>query len=336
MSAADAIDAPAGGASPLTGHEEAARQFAESFASGRMHHAWLIAGIEGIGKSLFALHAAAHVLAGGRHDFGVFAVNDRAARLVQAESHPDLLIIRRAADEKTGALRNVIVVDDALKLASFLHKTSTHGGWRVAIVDEAHALNRNAQNAILKILEEPPARALILMTATTPGALLPTIRSRSRLLPLGPLDDAAMRAIVARVAPQIPGGDMERLLSLAGGSAGFALKIARTEGLELYGELTALLDAPGAPAIDRLHKLADRLAPKGENESFDVVAALLIETLRRGAADYAEGGGSRDQLDRRMRLWEETRATFAAAANGNLDRKLALVKAAGEIWRGRG
>ena len=172
------------------------RQMAEAFASGRMHHAWLIAGIEGIGKTTLAYHIAQHVLSGGENKIGKLDMNHRVAKLVMAEAHPDMLVIRRAADEKTGELRNVIVVDDALRIASFLHKTATHGGWRVVIIDEAHTLNRHGQNAILKILEEPPARVLI--TVTTPGALLPTIRSRCRVLPLAPLDTKHMKTILTR------------------------------------------------------------------------------------------------------------------------------------------
>jgi len=180
-------------ASSLIGHDEALRQAAEAFASGRMHHAWLIAGIEGIGKMTLATHIAHHVLSNGAGKPGVVNAQDRIAKLMASEAHPDMLVIRRATDDKTGEMRKVIVVEDALKLGAFLRMTATHGGWRVVIVDEAHALNRNAQNAILKILEEPPSQALILMTATTPGALLPTIRSRCRIVQLAPLDEAHMK-----------------------------------------------------------------------------------------------------------------------------------------------
>src|ERR1700733_8775822 len=126
----------------LMGHDEALEQAAEAFASGRMHHAWLIAGIEGIGKMTLAMHIAHHVLSNGAGKIGVINPQDRVAKLIAAEAHPDMLIVRRAADDKTGELRKVIVVDDALKVGAFLRKTATHGGWRVVIVDEAHALNR--------------------------------------------------------------------------------------------------------------------------------------------------------------------------------------------------
>ena len=129
------------------------------FDSGRMHHAWLIAGIEGIGKATLALANRAHVFRAGK-THGPPRSHHRIEKTHRGRSASRYADVRRAADEKTGELRKVIVVDDALKVGAFLRRTATHGGWRVVIVDEAHALNRHAQNAILKILEEPPARAL--------------------------------------------------------------------------------------------------------------------------------------------------------------------------------
>jgi DNA polymerase-3 subunit delta' len=315
----------------LIGHDEAMRQVAEAFASSRMHHAWLLTGIEGIGKTTLAYHIAQHVLSSGQNALGKIDMNHRVAKLIAAEAHPDMLVVRRATDDKTGELRNVIVVDDALKIASFLHKTSTHGGWRVVIIDEAHALNRHGQNAILKILEEPPARVLILITATTPGALLPTIRSRCRVLQLAPLDDAHMKTILARSGPELASSDIDRLIRLSGGSIGFALKILRTETLPLYEELLSLLR--DLPKLDttRLHKLADQISRKADAESFDVIRALLIDHLREIAREQASSGSDGRVINLRIQLWDKVRATFAMADTGNLDRKLAFINAVGEI-----
>jgi len=320
----------------LIGHDEALRQVTEAFAGQRMHHAWLITGIEGIGKATLAWHIAHHVLSNGANPLGNINEKNPTAKLILAGAHPDMLVVRRAANDK-GDLRDVIVVDDALKLASFLHKTATHGGWRVAIIDEAHALNRHGQNAILKILEEPPEQALILMTATSPGALLPTIRSRCRLLNLEPLDDAATRAILGRFAPEVAGDDLQRLIKLAGGSAGFALKVIRTGALPLYEELLDVLGAMPKLDIARLHKLADKIGRKADAESFDVVTTLLTDVLRHGARTQAIGQGGDAAplppmpLDRALRLWDKTRATFAMADGANLDKKLAFVNAVTEI-----
>jgi DNA polymerase-3 subunit delta' len=322
----------------LTGHEAAIRQVAEAFAGGRMHHAWLIAGIEGIGKATLAWHIAYHVLSRGENPIGNLNLKHPSARLIAAGAHPDMLVVRRALNDK-GELRDSIVVEDALKIAAFLHKTATHNGWRVVVIDEAHALNRHGQNAILKILEEPPARALILMTATSPGALLPTIRSRCRLLPLEPLNDAAMATILARFAPEIAGDELARLIALSSGSAGFALKVIRTETLPLYAELLTLLGEMPKLDIARLHKLADQIGRKADAESFDVVTSLLADLLRGAVRAKALGAGKMQMplsalpLDRTLQLWDKTRATFALADQANLDRKLAFVNAVTEIRR---
>lgn len=314
----------------LIGHDEAIRQIGEAFASGRMHHAWLIAGIEGIGKATLAYHIANFVLSGGQNPPGKLDLNHPAGKLIRAEAHPDMLVVRRTPNEK-GEMRNVIVVEDALKIAAFLHKTATHSGWRVVIVDEAHVLNRFGQNAILKILEEPPARTLIVITTTAPGALLPTIRSRCRLLPLAPLDDAHMKTILARMQPDLPEEDVKRLIALAGGSIGFALKIVRTETLPLYEELLGLLGAMPELDIARLHKLADQIGRKADAESFEVITALLVDHLRQLVRSQALAG--QKELDRPLQLWDKTRATFALADSANLDHKLAFINAISDIRR---
>lgn len=314
----------------LVGHDDAMRQIAEAFASGRMHHAWMIAGIEGIGKMTLAYHIAQHVLSAGQNTLGKLDMNHRVAKLIAAEAHPDMLVVRRATDEKTGELRNVIVVDDALKIANFLHKTSTHGGWRVVILDEAHTLNRHGQNAILKILEEPPARVLILITVTSPGALLPTIRSRCRVLQLAPLDASHMHDILRRSVPDISADDTMKLIGLSQGSIGFALKILHTETLPLFEELMLLmnqskLDTP------RLHKLADQISRKADTDSFEVIRTLLIEHLRQSARELALAGENTPALDNKLQLWERVRGTFATADASNLDRKLALINVMNDV-----
>lgn len=315
----------------LIGHEDAVRQVGEAFASGRMHHAWLLAGIEGIGKTSFAWHIANHVLSNGANPIGKYNLHDRVTKLIQAEAHPDMLVVRRAVDEKTGELRNVIVVEDALKVASFLRKTSTHGGWRVVIIDEAHMMNRHGENAILKILEEPPAHALIIITATTPGALLPTIRSRCRVLQLAPLDRAHMKIILARSAPDLSDEDAERLISLSGGSAGFALKIARTEALPLYEELQALLNVLPALDMPRLHKLADQISRKADAESYEVIRTLLLDRVRAATVQSAHNAVDRGLVERCLQTLDKISMLFATSDRANLDRKLTFIRAVSDI-----
>lgn len=318
--------------SVLLGHDEALRQAKDAFASGRMHHAWLIAGIEGIGKATLARQIAAHIFSSIQNPLGRPDLLHRIERQIAGESHPDMLMLRRATDDKTGEQRKVIVVDDALRVGAFLRRTATHGGWRIVIVDEAHTLNRHAQNAILKILEEPPEHALILMTATTPGALLPTIRSRCRVLHLSPLDVAHMKVVLSRAQPDMPHDDMERLIPLSGGSAGFALQIFRSGALPLFDELLSILADPGSGFdVARLHKLADQISRKADTESFEVVVTLLLERLRDNVREAALAAQARAQIERRLQQWDKIRSIFASAEFANLDRKLALINAVNEL-----
>jgi DNA polymerase-3 subunit delta' len=198
------------------------------------------------------------------------------------------------------------------------------------IIDEAHALNRFGQNAILKIVEEPPPRTLILITVTTPGALLPTIRSRCRLLQLAPLDDVSMRAVLRHTASHATPDDIAALITLSGGSIGFALKVLRTETLSLYREMLGILEAMPQLEIARLHKLADQIGRKTDAESFDVLTTLLIEHLR-GVVHREAHRDPAGRVDLALHIWDKTRATFATADHANLDRKLAFINAMGEI-----
>jgi DNA polymerase-3 subunit delta' len=305
----------------LIGHDEAMRQVAEAFAAGRMHHAWLITGIEGVGKATLAHHIAHHLLSNGQNPIGKLDLNHKVAKLVTAGTHPDMVTIARARDEKTGELRSVIVVEDALKVATFLRKTSTHGGWRVVIVDEAHMLNRFGQNAILKILEEPPPRVVIILTVTTAGALLPTIRSRCRLLPLAPLSPAAMTAILSKTSG-VENTAINRLIELSNGSIGFALKMLQTEAVTLYDELINILTA-SPPDLQRLHRLADQISRKADTQSYDVVITLFQDHMRRQARHAAVTSGG----IRLLQILDKVNEILAQADTSSLDRKLAFINA---------
>ncbi len=323
----------------VIGHETAKKQIEEAYDSGRMHHAWLLIGPEGIGKASLAFHIAHLVLSGGANRFGKFNPQNPDARQIMAESHPDLFILRRPVDEKTGKIKETIPVEEARKLSGFLRLTASKtGGRRVAIVDEAHLMNRNAQNAILKMIEEPPSGAVIILTATTVGMMLPTIRSRCRLLPLEPLKPQEMEVVLARLGAEIPSGaEKARLLELSGGSVGLALKILESEALAFFEEALDLLK--NLPDLDmpRLHRLGDLMGKKADAESFKIVTELLVETLRKAVRSAALGQkdgfglaaklAPAGRLDKALEVWENMRETFAMANGANLDNKLALIAA---------
>lgn len=183
----------------LFGQTDAERALAEALASGRMHHAWLLAGPKGIGKATLAYRFARAALAQPheRDPAGQsLKVDDAtiAARQVRALSHPGLLVVRRPYDIKGKRFASSIPVDEVRRLRTFLGHRAAGDGWRVVIVDDANELNVNAANALLKSLEEPPERTVFLLVSPAPGDLVPTIRSRCRMLSMPALADGDLRA----------------------------------------------------------------------------------------------------------------------------------------------
>ncbi len=169
----------------LIGHAPAEAAIRDALQGGRLHHAWLITGPEGVGKATLAYRFARALLAGAS------ALDMPASapvfRRVAAGTHADLLTIEREWDEKKKRLKKQIAAETARMIPPFLHLTPAEGGWRVVILDGAEDLNPQSANALLKVLEEPPARAVLMLVCSAPGRLLPTIRSRCRHLALAPL-----------------------------------------------------------------------------------------------------------------------------------------------------
>ena len=330
----------------LFGHDAAERQLCAQFASGRMHHAWLVTGREGVGKATLAYRLARFVLADAseRDPFGVSLsiADDRiAARQVLALSHPGLLVLRRPYDHKAKRFATAITVDEVRRLRTFLGLSAEAGAWRVVIVDSADDLNIAAANALLKSLEEPPARALFVLLAASAGRLLPTIRSRCRLLdltPLGPEDlRRAMTQALAVGDGEPPGpGDWPRLQQMAHGSVRRGLALARAGGLKSLVQVDALL--AGLPGVDwaAVHALADTIAGSAAEQAFEQFFDLLLARLASLVHLAAAGSGDTDQtadlkLAARLmpaarhaawaRVWQQVVDDRADAERLNLDRK---------------
>ncbi|HJQ60713.1 MAG TPA: DNA polymerase III subunit delta' [Vineibacter sp.] len=329
----------------LVGHDAAEYALLAAFVSGKLPHAWLIAGPRGIGKATLA-HRFARFLLAGDHGGGLFGgptslatdLAAPAAHRVAAGGHADLRTVERSLSDR-GRLRTEIVVEDVRELGQFMRLTPAEGGWRVAIIDAADEMNRNAANAVLKILEEPPARAVLLLVAHAPGRLLPTIRSRCRRLDLHALPEDVVAALMGDYLPEVAADERAVLARLADGSVGRALELARAGGLELYRGMVELL--AGLPALDvaATHAFADRVARRGEEGDSDyrtVVFLLdwwLASLIRQGAVGsvgaplVAREAGLREKLlaaaglDRWMQVWEKVAHLFARADAVNLDRK---------------
>jgi DNA polymerase-3 subunit delta' len=339
----------------LYGHAAAEQALLDAYNTGRLAHAWLLCGPRGIGKATLAYRFARFVLsqAGGAAGGGLFdaaappsslALDEESPvfRRVAAGGHADLLTIERSTDDR-GRLRSEIVVDDARAVAGFLHLTPAEGGWRIVVIDGVEEMNRSAANAVLKIVEEPPAQALILLVSHAPGRLLPTLRSRCRRLALAPLDEAIIQRILAEQRPHLASDDARALARLAEGSAGRALELADQGGLGLLRELLALLDSLPRLDVAALYKLADRMGGAEGEAAFRTVTELLLWWLARLIRAAGVGEAPREvlagegalygrlaaprSLDRWLEVWEKTRTLVARAESVNLERKQVVLNA---------
>lgn len=275
----------------LFGHAAAEAAFLEAFNTGRLHHGWMITGPRGVGKATLAWKIARFLLAAPEAGGGMFAPPppDRldipdshpVARRIAALSEPRLFLLRRPYDDKAGRLKQDITVEEVRKMKSFFALSAADGGRRVAIVDSVDEMNPSAANALLKLLEEPPARVTLLLISHQPARLLPTIRSRCRELRLMPLDPAALSDALTQAGGAVEPEARVALAELAGGSVGEAFRMTNTEGLALYARLVALCAT--LPRLDRPRALAlaEAGAARGAEATFELIVTLIDLFLAR-------------------------------------------------------
>jgi DNA polymerase-3 subunit delta' len=313
--------------SDLFGHREAETALLTAYRSGRIPHAWLIGGAQGIGKATLAYRMARFVLthpnpeAPSVQRAGTLAIDpgDHVARQITAGAHGGLLVLERGLNDR-GVLRTVITVDETRETISFFGTTAAVDGWRVCIVDTVDELNPNAANALLKILEEPPQRSLFLLVSHSPARALPTILSRCRKLPLRPLAaDDVTRAAAQATGMAVDDPALAEAAEAAEGSVSRALTLLGGDALKLQQRTAALLAT--LPQVDprELHALGDALGTSDR-----VALAAFIDGIDRWIGEKLRADNANANLPRLARLAEVWEKIIRAARDTeayNLERK---------------
>lgn len=274
------------------GHQNVETALLDMINASAVPHAMIFNGTVGIGKSTMAFRLARYLLKHGITDesqdslFGDASASadslsipfdDPTFSRVISGGHPDLLTIERQTDAKKGTKKSTVDVETARKVAPFLRMTSSDGGWRVVIIDDADTMNRNAQNAMLKILEEPPKNALLILITHRLGALIPTIRSRCRVLNFDPLDSDILSDLIIKEVGGTLGADQKQILTaMAQGSIGRAKEIIDANGIEMAEQvLTLLQSSPNLNWVD-IHHLADQTGRAGQDAAFKMLERTFL------------------------------------------------------------
>lgn len=330
------------------GHEEQEKLFLDLFHNDALPHALIFSGIKGIGKTTMAFRLARFLLKHGKNDDGgLFGEelpqdftsldvpsDDPVFSRIASGGHADLLHISRTYNSSTNKRDTHLKVDALRKIEPFLRKTSSEGGWRIVIVEDANLMNRNAQNAILKILEEPPKQVLIILVAHSIGSLIPTIRSRSRVIQFDELAKRDIKLLLSKNSIELSSEDVHIITEISMGSVGQAIDLIENEGL---GTLNSILDHLGAKG-DKIHSLAHSLFSPSQDKHYRVFCQLMIWIFRYMLFvkakdgqlpqylqnDYLQKFFESSDLERLINLSDALQAHFDHVEFSNLDRRDAI------------
>jgi DNA polymerase-3 subunit delta' len=309
----------------LFGHEAAEAQWQRDVASGKLAHGWIISGPKGIGKATLAYRIARMMLGNSQR--------------IASGAHSDLLVVEPEFDEKKDEQKSSISVEQARGIAEFLSLTPGEGAWRVVIIDSVDQLNPAGANAILKILEEPPSQALLLLISHNPGMLLPTIRSRCAMLKLTPLSNEDFEKAMIALHPELEPGKLQALRELSGGSPGLAAKYEGQGAVEFYDQMLDVLTT--LPSLDtgKVHAFADQFGGAGTHAQFTLLSELalcLFSRVTKVASGLAVQAipNEGSLLIKLAALhspavwaakWQQTQEQFSLAAARHLDYKQVVI-----------
>lgn len=342
------------------GHEQIERTLLAQIQSNHLPHALIFSGMRGIGKATMAFRLTRYLLKESSLDaggglFGVPLPEDKknqeslfidpadpVFRQVASGGNPDMLTAERQADEKKGTLKNELGVEEIRRIAPFMRMTaSREGGWRIAIVDDADTMTRSAQNALLKILEEPPPRALLILICHRLGAMIPTIRSRSRVFAFEPPGRDDFGTLIRREHPAMPQAEIDTLHAIAGGSVGQALRIAEGGGLKTLEKILDLLRGWPQARWEPIHMLAETVSRPGQEAAlrgFEDILTWMIDSILyakargvplEGAIDteFTRAMLARFSLSQWIEIAGQLRTHFDTVSSASLDRRHAVLGA---------
>ena len=334
----------------LVGQEEAEKVFLNAYKSNTMHHAWILSGPQGIGKATLAYKIARFLLAANpnkKEQYSSLNIPENSSIFQQVanESNPDLMVLERdyiETDRKKiiSAIKHgepldetelsnlkksaFIRVEDVRKVNEFLTKTSFNDGWRVIIIDSADDMNKSAANALLKILEEPPAKTLMLLISHNPGVLLATIRSRCAKLPIHTLNGETVASLLRRYRPELNENMITRLTQMCNGSIGKAILYADTDAVGLYEDMCAILCAKKNYALNNLLDFTAEVAT--DADKFGIIQELIIKFIKENLQNCQD-------IEALYNCWNKTERGFADCANINMDKRLMLINLLTEICK---
>ena len=342
----------------LFGHDAHEKMILSLFNEGKLPHALIFAGPMGVGKTTAAFRVARFLLKHGQDDdnqdslFGdapdkpaslVIPADDPVHSKVAAGGHPDLRYFERPLNDR-GVKKTVVDVETVRKIAPFLRMSSAEGGWRVVILDEADMMNKNAQNAILKILEEPPPKALLILICARLGAMLPTIRSRCRTFHFSPLAPDTLQMLMKRAAPEATAGELSLLAALSDGSMGRALNLHEEKGANTLNTIIGFMEEWPNWEWSKIHPWADNLSREDKAyEGFTYIMEWVVQSFARAKAvgrhalpeilrnDRLQALENHYSLGQWIEILEKLGPHFTAIEQGNLDKRQGVIGAFGIV-----
>lgn len=300
----------------LFGHRTQLDQLLRAYDTHKLHHAFLIAGPKGIGKSTFAYHVAQQLFAKSGDE-----PLDRIQDQIRQGPFPNLKVIRRQKNQKTGKFAAQISVNDVREAVKFFQTSAARTGVRVCIVDSVDDMNANAANALLKTLEEPPQNAIFLLVTHRVGGVLPTIRSRCNLLPLKPVEDQDVQSVLAQSGINMAGDELGQILAIAKGRPRKAFEALEVADNPALSALFAWLEAPDQHSETAMLELAAALADPKAEQVWQLAMEMIDNHVAAIAKYLSAQKAPRSVLAKALAVWEKTQELVAEQAIFNLDKK---------------